>query len=160
LQEVELGDECGIVHWNLTRSVPQWSSACQLDASLATAAHMAALVHGLGSIVVLHSVRDEYARQASLAPDPAVPLALLDTAGVTVARLAACWDLPGSTVLALQATEASQDPLARILQMGRQAAAVEVLVQAGAIDEHVATATLGALTKMGQRTRAFDSGAF
>src|SRR5690606_18649563 len=37
--------------------------AGEFDAGLATAAHMAALVHGLGSIVVIHAVRDEYARQ-------------------------------------------------------------------------------------------------
>ena len=119
--------------------------ARELDAGLETAAHMAALLHGLGSIVVLHAVRDEYARQPLLAPDPAVPLALLDSAGATAARIAASWGLPTPTVLALQATESSKDPLARLLQLGRHAAAAEVLVQAGALDEHGAATTLAAL---------------
>jgi len=119
--------------------------AREVDAGLATAAHIAALVHGLGSIVVVHAVRDEYARQPSLAPDPAVPLALLDSAGATAARIAASWGLPSPTVLVLQATESSRDPLARVLQLGRQAAAAEVLVQSGALDEQAAAATLAAL---------------
>lgn len=117
------------------------------DGSLASSAHMAALVRGLGSIVVVHATRDAYARHPSLVPDPAVAAALLDRAGATAARIATSWGLPTETVDALSTPLPEASRLGNALHLGRQLAAIGLLRRVGAIDASTAAATLASLAK-------------
>ncbi|GHA80482.1 HDOD domain-containing protein [Cognatilysobacter bugurensis] len=116
------------------------------DPELASTAHLAALVHGLGGIVVVQCVRDEYARRPLLMPDPGVAAALLDEAGATGARIAAAWELPGSVLQALTVVpEPGASPLVRALWIGRLVGAAAVLVRADRLDVASAVATLARL---------------
>lgn len=123
------------------------------DPELASTAHLAALVHGLGGIVVVQCVRDEYARRSLLVPDPGVPAMLLDEAGATAARIAAAWELPAPLLQALTAAPAADAaPLVRTLWIGRLVGAAAVLVRAGLLD---AASAMASLTRIDDgRTRA------
>lgn len=115
------------------------------DGSLASSAHMVALVRGLGCIVVVHATRDAYAPHPLLVPDPAVAAALLDRAGTTAARIATSWGLPAETVDALLAPMPEANQLANAVHLGRQFAAVELLQRVGALHASAAAATLASL---------------
>lgn len=116
------------------------------DPGLASTAHLAALVHGLGGIVVVQCVRDEYARRPLLVPDPGVPAALLDEAGATGARIATAWELPAAVLQALTAApETGASPLGRAVRIGRLVGAAAVLVHAGRLDIASAIASLAGL---------------
>jgi HD-like signal output (HDOD) protein len=122
--------------------------AGRMGSELASTAHLVALVHGLGSIVVMQVVRDEYARRPLLVPDAGVPAALLDSAGAAAARIAAAWELPAPIVGALSATldaDAGSDRIGHALWIGCLAAAAVVLVRAGQLGEATALATMARL---------------
>lgn len=122
--------------------------ASRAGAGLASTAHMVALVHGLGSIVVMQLVRDEYARRPQLVPDPDVAAALLGHSGAAAARIAAAWELPAAVLEALDAGAsevADLSPLARSLRMGRVIAAATMLVRNGTLDDASALASLAAI---------------
>lgn len=141
--------------------------AARAEGELASSAHLAALVHGLGGIVVVQAARDEYARRSLLVPDPGVPAALLDEAGATAARIASAWELPASILHALAATPDTGPgtaALGRALWFGRLIGAAAVLVRAGQLDATSAAATLVRLDDEGQRAagvlqRLLDAGA-
>lgn len=120
--------------------------ALGLGAGAASRAHMAALVHGLGSIVVVHAVRDEYLRDPTLAPDAAVAAGLLDQAGAIAVRIAASWGLGEAMPIPGAATTHEPIALSAALHTARCAAAAQVLVAAGALDEAVAIASLAAVS--------------
>ncbi|HEY4555310.1 MAG TPA: HDOD domain-containing protein, partial [Lysobacter sp.] len=123
------------------------------DRELAQTAHMVALLHGLGGIVVVQAVRDAYARRPLLVPDPRVPAALLDAAGQTAARIAASWELPAPLLEALAAPSIpgmTAGPLAHALACGGTVADAVVLARTGALEPEVAIASLGPVSGRAQ----------
>jgi len=116
------------------------------------AAQLLGLLHGLASIIVLRVLRDEYARQPLLQPDPSVALGLLDTWTLqTAQRISQGWglvDTLGEPLRALGDSRADgmcSDPLARSLRFGRAAGALAMLRRHHAIGESEALAALEVL---------------
>lgn len=98
------------------------------------AAQLLALLHGLGSVVVVQVLRDAYARRVAVAPDGEVVAGLLDAWAVPVAlRISSGWAISDRTRQALAALQGAQgvgdDPLLVSMRHGRVAAALQV--QAG-----------------------------
>jgi HD-like signal output (HDOD) protein len=97
------------------------------------AAHLLALMHGLGCVAVYRVLCDLYALQPDLQPDGAVMAGALETnAGVTAARIAASWGLSEQTRQALEiqssaAPVASPSPLGQALHFGLVTGAVTLL---------------------------------
>jgi len=114
------------------------------------AAQLLALVNGLGAIVVFRVALDQYAARASLRPDAATIVSLLDTHTSRVARaVAASWDLSGRILDALEeqtpgTTSSEPTPLGRALKFGRFIAALAVLNNKGLIDDAAAKRSLKA----------------
>lgn len=112
------------------------------------AAHLLALMHGLGSVTVYRVLGDLYAAQPALPRDAAAVAVALDTnAAVTAARIAANWGLSERTTQALEAQSSAApvvdpSPLARALQFGLLTGAVTLLCRHGRIDEQQAVAQL------------------
>ena len=112
------------------------------------AAQLLGLLQGLGSIIVVRVVRDEYTKQPGLAPDASVAAALLDTwAGSTARRIAESWGLSEriSDALHDQMLEIPREqlsPLGRSLRFGKVAGALALLCQLGTIEETEAITTL------------------
>ena len=101
----------------------------------AFAAQLLGLVHGLGSIVVVQVLRDQYARQPGLVPDPRVASALLDSwAAPTASRIAEGWKLSGRIGEALAQPPGGSGALGRSLHFGRRAAALAMLCRQGRLD--------------------------
>lgn len=100
------------------------------------AAQLLGLLHGLGAIVVVQVVRDEYARDPRRVPDAEVPAALLEPwAAHTARRIAAGWGLSDRIRDALPTrqpdrAEAADSPLARSLRFGHTAGALAMLCRA------------------------------
>lgn len=121
------------------------------DRELGLTAHMVALLRGLGGIVVVQAVRDEYARRPLLVPDPRVAATLLDEAGPVAARIAAAWELPTPLLHALSVPAQAGgggggiDALGQALWLGRIAAAAVLLVRAGQLAVADARASMVAL---------------
>lgn len=111
-------------------------------------AQLVGLLHGLGAIIVVQVLRDEYARRPALVPDAGVAIALLDAwSGPTASRLAAQWELTGRIRVALedqrpQARPDALTPLGRSLRFGRVAGALAMLRSKGDVGEDEAVATL------------------
>lgn len=114
------------------------------------AAQLLALVLGLGTIVTLRVVLDQYAARPEVEPDAGVTVAILDSWSVpTASRIAASWGLSERVQDALQGQLLEGDAevlstLGRSLRFGRMAAALSMLVAAGRFDEDEALAALGA----------------
>jgi len=121
----------------------------------AFAAQMLGLMHGLGSIIVVQVLRDEYAKRQSLVPDAVVAAALLDQwAAPTAGRIAQGWDLSNRIAQALadqQRAEAAGDlsPLGRSLRFGRVAGALAMLRRHGRIEQAEARAVLAGFDRRG-----------
>jgi HD-like signal output (HDOD) protein len=101
------------------------------------AAHLLALLHGLGCGTVQRVLLDLYAAQQALAPDAAVIATALETnAAVTASRIAASWGLSSRTFQALE-SQSSAAPvndatgLTRALQFGLLCGAVTLLCRSG-----------------------------
>lgn len=100
------------------------------------AAHLVALLHGLGSVAVYRVLSDLYAAQG-IKPDAAAIASSIETnAAVTAARIAASWGLSERTRQALEAQSAAAPvaeaaPLARTLEFGLLAGALTLLCRRG-----------------------------
>lgn len=96
------------------------------------AAHLVALLHGLGSVAVYRVLSDLYAAQG-VKPDAAAIASSIETnAAVTAARIASSWGLSERTRQALEAQSAAAPvaeaaPLARTLEFGLLAGALTLL---------------------------------
>ena len=120
------------------------------------AAHLLALLFGLGGTVVLQVLRDQYARHPGQAVDIAASFELLQAeTAATARRIAKAWQLTERMDLALaeqrtadrtgdgEATRDAQSPLGSALELGRRAGALAMLVRAGRLTLEDAQATLG-----------------
>ncbi len=112
------------------------------------AAQMLGLLQGLGSIIVVRVLRDEYAARPHVVPDAGVAAALLDAwAGSTARRIAESWGLSGRIVDALhdqllETTPEQLSPLGRSLRFGRVTAALLMLSLRGRLEPRQAFQTL------------------
>ena len=115
------------------------------------AAQLLGLLQGLGSIIVVQVVRDEYARQPHLVPDASVAATLLDAwAGPTARRIAASWGLSDRIGDALddQLFDGAPDALSslgRSLRYGRLTGALALLCRLGQLEEDDALAALASI---------------
>ncbi|MCE7032955.1 HDOD domain-containing protein [Lysobacter sp. GX 14042] len=109
---------------------------------------LAGLMVGLGSAVVVRSVREQYLRRPALVPDAEVTFALLDGWSVPVARrIARQWELSdplGSVLDALQ-EPGSAATGARSLRFGSAAASMAMLCRAGGLSADEALARLAGI---------------
>lgn len=115
----------------------------------AFAAQLLGLLQGLGAIIVVQVLRDQYARQPDLVPDARVAATLLDAwAGPTAQRIAASWGLSERVAQALDAQQFDalpSDPLGRSLRVGRIAGALALLCRCGRLDDGDGLAMLSGL---------------
>ena len=122
----------------------------------AFAAHLLALLFGLGGTVVLQVLRDQYARHPGQAVDVAASVELLQAeTAATARRIAKAWQLTERMDLALAEQQAAtgtedrepardtQSPLGNALELGRRAGALAMLVRADRMTLEDAQATLG-----------------
>lgn len=96
------------------------------------AAHLVALLHGLGSVAVYRVLADTCAAQGVKADAAAIASSVETNAAVTAARIAASWGLSERTRQALEAQSAAAPvaeaaPLARALEFGLLAGALTLL---------------------------------
>jgi HD-like signal output (HDOD) protein len=115
----------------------------------AFAAQLLGLLHGLGAIIVVQVLRDQYARRPDVAPDPALVTAMLDVwAAPTAHRIADSWGLSGRIGDALDAQQPDaipSEPLGRALRVGCIAGALALLCRVGRLDDIEGLAMLSAL---------------
>ena len=117
----------------------------------AFAAQLLGLLQGLGAIIVVQVVRDEYARQPGLTPDASVAASLLDAwAGSTARRIAESWGLSDRIGHALddqllEKAAGELSPLGRSLRFGNSAGALALLCELGKIDEAEALTMLASI---------------
>jgi HD-like signal output (HDOD) protein len=123
------------------------------------AAQLLALVLGLGTIVTLSVVLDEYAARPGTPPDAGVTVAILDSwSGPTAQRIAASWGLSdriGDALNEQLLDGGSSDisALGQSLRFGRMSAALAMLVAAGQFPEEEALIALGSQSVNGQEVR-------
>lgn len=113
------------------------------------AAHLLALLYGLGSVTVYRVLLDLYAQQPGLPADAAAIATGLDTnATVTGARIAQNWGLSERTREALEAQSSAaptgDTPLTRALRFGLLAGALALLARHQRLSEADAVAQFGA----------------
>lgn len=127
------------------------------------AAHLLALMHGLGDVTVYRVLSDLYAAQPSLRPDSAAIASALHTnAAVTAARIAGNWGLSERTRQALESQSSAApvsdpSPLARALQFGLATGAITLLCRHGKLAEDQAMAQIEAAGHGGPlATRIWD----
>lgn len=115
----------------------------------AFAAQLLGLLHGLGEIIVVQVLRDQYARHPGLAPNPGVVATLLEAwAGPTAHRIADSWGLSeriGEALDAQQPDAIPAAPLGRALRVGRIAGALALLCRLGRLEDADGLAQLAAL---------------
>jgi HD-like signal output (HDOD) protein len=117
----------------------------------AFAAQLVALLQGLGSIIVVQVVRDQYAARPGLVPDARIAGALLERWAVSTARrIAESWELSDRIGLALADQQrdvgpAELSPLGRSLRFGQQAGAVSMLCRHGRMDDDEARRVVASL---------------
>ena len=114
----------------------------------AFAAQMLGLLHGLGAIIVVQVLRDNYALQPQLRPNLQVIARVLDEQTVPMAhRIATDWELSERIGIALDAqlSDATpDDPLGRALRAGRVAGALAMLRRHGRLGDDEARTMLAA----------------
>lgn len=117
----------------------------------AFAAQLVALLQGLGSIIVVQVVRDQYATRPTLVPDASVACAVLDRWAIATARrIAESWELSDRIGVAL-ADQVSGigavglSSLGRSLRFGQGAGALSMLRTHGRIDEAEARRAMASL---------------
>lgn len=118
----------------------------------AFAAQLLGLLQGLGSVIVVRIVRDQYAKRPGLVPDAGVVAAVLDAWAVpTAQKIAEKWELPDriGQALADQPSGGALDRLGRSLRFGRQAGALALLCSHGRMQDAEA---LAALTRLDDRS--------
>jgi HD-like signal output (HDOD) protein len=115
----------------------------------AFAAQLLGLLQGLGAIIVIQVLRDEYAKHPDLAPDARVATTLLDVwSGPTARRIADSWGLSARIGQALDAQHPEgvvADPLGRALRIGRIAGALALLCRFDRMTDDEALARLSGL---------------
>jgi HD-like signal output (HDOD) protein len=117
----------------------------------AFAAQLVALLQGLGSIIVVQVVRDQYAGRPDCVPDARIAGALLERWGVSTARrIAERWELTDRMDIALadqqrDVVASELSPLGRSLRFGQLAGAVAMLCRHGRMDEVEARQVMAAL---------------
>ena len=130
--------------------------AAAIEASDPFTAQLAALVMGLGTIVVYRCVLDHYAAR-KLTPEPAAVASLLDEQTPKVARqIAASWDLSDRVLEALEEqqfhkVERPPSSLGRSLRFGIWIGALSVLRSHDRIDDDTGVATVAAAGGVGER---------
>lgn len=108
------------------------------------AAHLLALLHGLGTVTAYRVLTDLYAAQPQLQPDAAaVAGALHANAAVTAARIALNWGMSERTCQALEAQSSAapageEQALGRALRFGLLAGAATLLCRHGRLTEEEA----------------------
>lgn len=133
--------------------------AAQIGRTDPFAAQLLALVLGLGTIVALSVVLDEYAARPGTPPDAGVTVAILDSwAGPTAQRIAASWGLSERIGDALNeqlvdGNTTGLSGLGQSLRFGRMAAALSMLVAAGQYAEEDALLALGGHSAAGSQVR-------
>jgi HD-like signal output (HDOD) protein len=101
------------------------------------AAHLLALMYGLGNVTVYRVLADLYAAQPGLKADAAVVAGALDTnAAVTAGRVATSWGL--SERVAGAAPTGEESPLGHALKFGLTSGAVTLLVRHGRLAQEQA----------------------
>jgi len=115
----------------------------------AFAAQLLGLLHGLGEIIVVQVLRDQYARHPGLAPDPNVVATIIEAwAAPTAHRIAGSWGLSeriGEALDAQQPEGISAAPLGRALRVGRIAGALALLCRLDRLEDADGLAMLSAL---------------
>lgn len=115
----------------------------------AFAAQLVGLLHGLGAIIVIQVLRDEYAKHPDMPPDARVAATLLDAwSGPTARRIADSWGLSPRIGLALEAGQphvVPADPLGRALSIGRTTGALAMLCRLGRMTDDEGLARLASL---------------
>jgi len=128
--------------------------AVAVESSDPFAAQLAALVMGLGTIMVYRAVLEQYAARR-LRPEPTAVASLLDEQTPNVARqIAASWELPDRVLEALDEQRFERAPessLGRSLQFGLLIGALSVLRSHDRIDDEAGLATLAAAGGSGER---------
>lgn len=127
------------------------------------AAHLLALMRGLGDVTVYRVLSDLYATQPALRPDmAAIASALHTNAAVTAARIAGNWGLSERTRLALEAQSSAApvtdpSPLAKALHFGLATGAITLLCRHGRLSEAEAVQQIAAAGHEGPlATRIWD----
>lgn len=117
----------------------------------AFAAQMLGLLHGLGAILVVQVLRDNYALHLHLRPDAQLVARVLDEQAAPMAkRIAEAWELSDRIDVALDAQMLDalpEDPLGRALRAGRVAAALAMLHRHGKLGADEAREQLWAWTQ-------------
>lgn len=114
----------------------------------AFAAQMLGLLHGLGAIIVVQVLRENYALRPHLRPHPRIVARVLDEQAAPMAhRIAVDWELSeriGDALDAQRLNAVPEDALGRALCAGRVAAALAMLRRNGALEGELARAMLSA----------------
>ncbi len=114
----------------------------------AFAAQLLGLLRGLGALIVVQVLRDQYARQPGLAPDAGTVVRLLEEwAAPTARRIAAGWGLSARIGEALEAQRQDAMPadrLGRALRAGGVAGALALLCRLGQMEDAEGFASLSA----------------
>ena len=124
------------------------SHATQIENAEPFVSQLVGLLYGLSAIVVFRIVRDQFAAQPQLTPDPGSVARLLETwVAPTAARIAASWELSERVQYALESQTLAaelqmENSLGRSLKFGRVAASVTVLCRLGRLTEPEARAIL------------------
>lgn len=118
----------------------------------ALSAQLLGLLHGLGAVVTMRVLRDEYARHPGVDPDLGVAATLVERyTAVTARAIAIGWQMPRTLAVALDEQRPEHDavspatPLGAALRYGRLAAALAMLARAGAETDEDALALLATL---------------
>jgi HD-like signal output (HDOD) protein len=114
----------------------------------AFAAQLLGLLHGLGAIIVVQVLRDQYARQPDLAPDARTVVSVLEEwTAPSARRIADGWGLTARIGEALEAQRHDAPPadrLGRALRAGGVAGALALLCRLGQMEDAEGFASLSA----------------
>jgi hypothetical protein len=122
--------------------------ATQIERTEPFVSQLVGLLYGLSAIVVFRIVRDQFAAQPALNPDPGSVARLLETwVAPTAGRIAASWELSERLQYALESQTLAaelrmENSLGRSLHFGRVAGSVIVLCRLGKFTEPEARAIL------------------
>lgn len=113
------------------------------------AAELLGMLMGLGAIIIVRVVRDQYALRPQLLPSASVATAVLESwTSPTARHIAKSWELSDRMALALHEqlldkTARHLSPLGRSLRFGRVAGAAALLVRHNRLDPDAGRALLG-----------------
>jgi HD-like signal output (HDOD) protein len=120
--------------------------ATQIENAEPFVSQLIGLLYGLSAIVVFRIVRDQFAAQPQLSPDPGSIARLLETwVAPTAGRIAASWELSQRVQYALESQTLAaelqmENSLGRSLKFGRVTASVIILCRLGRLTEAEARA--------------------